>query len=117
MIGSNDYPPEPPSEIRQDRSPVRGGELAEERRRNGIIRAEPLFHVEVCGSEKFDYDYRRKIFDKNGYRVIFVHLYKDEGKWKQHLLQYLYVFTNNRNQKMNKIFRENNLVFGEINKF
>jgi hypothetical protein len=46
MIGSNDYPPEPPSEIRQDRSPVRGGELAEERRRNGIIRAEPLFHID-----------------------------------------------------------------------
>lgn len=28
-------------------------------------------YVEVCGSEKFDYDYRRKIFDSNGYKVIF----------------------------------------------
>jgi len=28
-------------------------------------------YVEVCGSEDFDYEYRRKIFDKNGYRVIF----------------------------------------------
>ena len=28
-------------------------------------------YVEVCGSEDFDYEYRRKIFDNNGYRVIF----------------------------------------------
>jgi len=39
MINSNDYQPWPPSEIRQ--RPIG---LAEERRRNGIIRAEPLFH-------------------------------------------------------------------------
>ena len=35
----------PPSEIRHDRRP-KGGELAEERRRNGIIRAKPLFHFQ-----------------------------------------------------------------------
>jgi hypothetical protein len=39
MIDNNEYPPRPPSEIRQ--RPIG---LAEERRRNGIIRAEPLFH-------------------------------------------------------------------------
>jgi hypothetical protein len=32
-------------------------------------------YVEVCGSEHFDYDYRRRIFDKNGYQVIFLHLF------------------------------------------
>ena len=37
-------------------------------------------YVEVCGSEKFDYGYRRKIFDKNGYRVTFLHLFKDSNK-------------------------------------
>ncbi|NVM38104.1 MAG: hypothetical protein HWN81_21100 [Candidatus Lokiarchaeota archaeon] len=37
-------------------------------------------YVEVCGSEDFDYSYRRKIFDSNGYRVIFLHLYKDDNK-------------------------------------
>jgi hypothetical protein len=72
-------------------------------------------YVEVCGSDKFDYEYRRSIFDKNGYRVIFVHLYKDEGKWKRHLLRYLYVFTKERNQKIHKIFRENKISFREIN--
>ena len=30
-------------------------------------------YIEVCGSENFDYDYRKRIFDNNGYRVIFLH--------------------------------------------
>lgn len=74
-------------------------------------------YVEVCGSDKFDYEYRRSIFDKNGYRVIFVHLYKSEGKWKRHLLRYLYVFMKDRNQKIYKIFQENKLSFREYSKF
>jgi len=53
-------------------------------------------YIEVCGSEKFDYDYRRKIFDKNGYRVIFLHLYKDPKKWKNHFFNYLRLFTDFR---------------------
>ncbi|MEM0492695.1 MAG: hypothetical protein QXS02_01860 [Candidatus Thermoplasmatota archaeon] len=46
-------------------------------------------YVEVCGSEKFDYNYRRVIFEKNGYQVIFLHLFKETSKWKNHLLNYL----------------------------
>ena len=53
-------------------------------------------YIEVCGSEKFDYDYRRDIFDKNGYKVIFLHLYKDTKEWKNHLIKYLRLFTNCR---------------------
>lgn len=46
-------------------------------------------YVEVCGSERFDYEYRRRIFDKNGYQVIFLHLFKETSKWKYHLMNYL----------------------------
>jgi len=53
----------------------------------------------------FDYDYRRKIFDKNGYRVIFLHLFKDTDKWINHLLNYLRLFTVKRNNKLNEILR------------
>ena len=53
-------------------------------------------YVEVCGSEKFDYNYRRKILNQNGYRVIFLHLYKETYKWKDHLFKYLRLFTNCR---------------------
>lgn len=50
-------------------------------------------YIEVCGSEKFDYEYRRLIYDKNGYRVIFFHLYKNTEFWKLHLLRYIRLFT------------------------
>jgi len=62
-------------------------------------------YVEVCGSKDFDYDYRRRIFDKNGHKVIFLHLYKEPSKWQQHLIQYLQFYTNYRNCKLNKILR------------
>lgn len=63
-------------------------------------------YIEVCGSKNFDYNYRRKIFDKNGYKVIFLHLYKETDKWKKHLLYYLQLFTEDRLYKLNEIFRE-----------
>ena len=65
-------------------------------------------YLEVCGSENFDYKYRRRIFDRNGYRVIFLHLYKESDKWKNHLLNYLWLFTNHRNYQLKKIFGKTN---------
>lgn len=62
-------------------------------------------YIEVCGSETFEYDYRRRIFDKNGYRVIFLHLYKETHKWKKHLIGYLRLFEGYREHKLNEIFR------------
>jgi hypothetical protein len=60
-------------------------------------------YVEVCGSEDFNYDYRRKIFDNNGHLVIFVHVYKDSSKWKKHFMAYLRFFTADRFHKLNEI--------------
>jgi hypothetical protein len=65
-------------------------------------------YIEVCGSEKFDYEYRRKIFDRNGYRVIFLHLYKETNKWKDHLVSYLRSFTHYRNHKLHEILEQEN---------
>jgi len=62
-------------------------------------------YIEVCGSKEFDYEYRRKIFDKNGYLVIFLHLYKKTNKWKKHLLLYIRLFTLHRNFKLNEIMK------------
>jgi hypothetical protein len=56
-------------------------------------------YVEVCGSKDFDYGYRRRIFNENGYSVIFVHVYKEKEKWRQHLLKFLSVFTKERNRR------------------
>ncbi len=65
-------------------------------------------YVEVCGSEKFDYEYRRRIFDNNGCNVIFLHVYKETDKWKSHLMSYLQFFTNYRNHKLNEILKKEN---------
>lgn len=62
-------------------------------------------YIEVCGSENFDYKYRRNIYNINGYQVIFLHLYKDSDKWKKHLLSYMKSFTYNRKNQMIKIFQ------------
>jgi len=45
--------------------------------------------LEVCGSERFNYTYRRNIYQKNGYNVIFLHIFKKSYKWKFHLIKYL----------------------------
>jgi len=63
-------------------------------------------YIEVCGSENFDYDYRRRIFDKNGHNVIFLHLYKETNKWKDHLIRYLKFFTNYRNCRLNMVLEK-----------
>jgi len=44
-------------------------------------------HIEVCGSERFDYDYRERIYQRNGIHVIFLHSYKESSKWKKFLVK------------------------------
>ena len=63
-------------------------------------------YVEVCGSSSFDYEYRRKIFDNNGYRVIFLHFYKGSEKWVHHLIKYLQIFTMSRYNKLADSLRD-----------
>ena len=53
-------------------------------------------YVDVCGSDNFDYSYRKKIFSQNGYQVIFLHLFKNAQLWKRHFLRYLVLFINSR---------------------
>jgi len=63
-------------------------------------------YIEVCGSENFDYSYRRRIFDRNGLNVIFLHLYKETNQWKNHLMSYINFFTSIRNYKLNTILEK-----------
>jgi len=44
-------------------------------------------YIEVCGSKDFNYEYREKIYRKNGYHAIFLHLYKKHMKWKKYLVK------------------------------
>ena len=65
-------------------------------------------YVEVCGSEDFDYEYRRTTYKENGYNVIFLHLYKESEKWKNHFLWYVTKISNYRNYKLNEILGNEN---------
>ena len=60
-------------------------------------------YIEVCGSSSFNYAYRRKILNNNGYQVIYLHLFKNNQQWKKHLLNYLVFFVNLRNNKLDKL--------------
>ena len=62
-------------------------------------------YVEVCGSKDFDYEYRRRIFDKNGHKVIFLHLYKCKKKWLFHFINNLQNLIHSRYYLMNNIFQ------------
>ncbi len=61
-------------------------------------------YIEVCGSDTFDYEYRKKILDSNGYKVIFLHLFKEKNKWRNYLFFCLEQITKNRYNKFNEIF-------------
>ena len=60
-------------------------------------------YVEVCGSEDFDYEYRRIVYKENGYNVIFLHLYKDKNRWKRHFMNYLRLITCFRNERFSTV--------------
>lgn len=61
-------------------------------------------HIEVCGAER-DYDYRRKIFRKNGLNVIFVHTYKKKELWKNHLIDEVLRTEEERHAEVMKVIR------------
>ncbi|NWF87084.1 hypothetical protein HXY32_04675 [Candidatus Bathyarchaeota archaeon] len=59
-------------------------------------------YVEVCGSERFDYQYRENIYKKNGYSVIFIHFYKEKEKWKTYLVRKMREIEENRHAEAMK---------------
>jgi hypothetical protein len=61
-------------------------------------------YLEVCGSNEFNYDYRKRVFSKNGYCVIFLHIFKDTCKWESYLERNLKYFLKKRAQAYSAIF-------------
>ena len=59
--------------------------------------------VEVCGSKDFDYEFRRKIYDKNGLPVVFLHYYKNPKKWKAHLKKRIENIHEKRSKEVKKL--------------
>ena len=67
--------------------------------------------IEVCGSEEFDYDYRNRVYRKNGFYVIFLQVYKEPEKWKNHLIKKMMEIEEFRHHEIQKMI--NALVQGK----
>jgi hypothetical protein len=62
-------------------------------------------YIEVCGSEDFNYRYRKEIYKKNGHNVIFVHLYKEKREWKNYLVKRIEEIEKLRHSEVTKLLR------------
>jgi len=60
-------------------------------------------YIEVCGSEGFNYKYREDIYRKNGFYVIFLHLYKEPEKWKTYLVNRIMEIEEERHSEIGKM--------------
>lgn len=58
-------------------------------------------YIEVCGTDEFDYEYRKKIYYKNGYRVAFIQVYKE--KWKNFLVNMIMDIEDKRHAEVMKM--------------
>ena len=58
--------------------------------------------IEVCGSENFDYTYREGVYKKNGFLVVFLHLYKGE-QWKSFLIKRMMEIEEYRHKETKKM--------------
>jgi hypothetical protein len=63
-------------------------------------------YIEVCGKEREDYEYRDRIYKKNGYHVIFVHLYKERKKWKNFLIKRIMEIEEKRHDEVMKMLHQ-----------
>jgi hypothetical protein len=55
-------------------------------------------HVEVWNSEMESHEYREKVYKKNGYHVIYVHVFKTE--WKNFLVSRITAIENRRHSEV-----------------
>lgn len=60
-------------------------------------------YVEVAGSKNFDYEYRKRIYNKNGIPIIFIHFFKDENRWKNYFIVKMKEFEEARYQEVMKM--------------
>jgi hypothetical protein len=60
-------------------------------------------YIEVCGSDKFDYEYRAKVYAKNRIPIIFVHQFKQDLNWKGYLKDKMVKIQDYRQEKVKKI--------------
>jgi len=62
-------------------------------------------YIEVCGIERPGYEYREKVYKNNGLRVIFVHFYKDQRRWRNYLARRIIEIEEERHREVMDMIR------------
>ena len=62
-------------------------------------------YIEVCVKKTEGYGYREIIFKKNGYHIVFLHLYKEQKKWKKYLVQKIMEIEDLRHSEIEKMIK------------
>jgi hypothetical protein len=57
-------------------------------------------HIEVWNSQSKGHEYRDRVYKKNGYRVIFVHVYEQEERWKKYLIRSITAIESKRHEQV-----------------
>jgi hypothetical protein len=60
-------------------------------------------YIEVCSKKREDYEHRETLFNKNGYQIVFLHLYKEQKKWKKYLVTRLKEIEDLRHSEIEKM--------------
>lgn len=63
-------------------------------------------YLEVCGDERFNYDYRKQIYWDNQIHVIYIHSYKDKDQWTKHFTKSLLEIEEKRHQTVSQIINK-----------
>jgi len=63
-------------------------------------------YIEVCGSEDFDYEYRKKKYQDNQIHVIYIHWYKEKDQWKNHFNKRLLEIEEYRHQTVTQMIKK-----------
>ena len=59
--------------------------------------------VEVCGSPNYDYEFRKKVFNRNKIPVVFLHFYKNPTKWESHFKERITKIQKEREKELKKL--------------
>jgi len=64
-------------------------------------------YVEVCGEDREEYKRRGEIYFKNNIPIIFVHTFKHEKDWKQHLISNIVTKTLEKSELLQNLLVKN----------
>ena len=64
-------------------------------------------YIEICESESFDLEFRKKMYAENKIDIIFLPLFKKDLMWKEHFLEQMKIIVNSSRKKLDNLIETN----------